>query len=255
MCTNYLDDFIGVAPPDKAEWDFRKLGWLLQDIGVWESEHKACLPSSLMVMLDILFNTVDMTISIVPEWVEETQVELDTWNNRAKMSCKQLESLIGKLLFASQVIRAGHVFLACLLDELWGSPKQGYMPVPTPILQDLKRWQLIMPILNGTKSIYLDIFFEPDTLIDTDATLVGDRGVCKGHYFHTPFPQFIMQQAHIIAHLELLPFIVALKAWPHLISNTKFPAWLDNMVAIQAINTGHSKDPFINAGLWEIAFL
>ena len=27
------------------------------------------------------------------------------------------------------------------------------------------------------------------------------------------------------------------------------------MVTVSAINTGHSRDPFINAGLWEIAFL
>ena len=78
-----------------------------------------------------------------------------------------------------------------------------------------------MPILNGTKSIYLDVFFEPGTLIDMDAMLVGAGGMCKGYYFYTPFPKFIVQQAHIIAHLELLAFIVALKAWPHLISNTK----------------------------------
>ena len=56
-------------------------------------------------------------------------------------------------------------------------------------------------------------------------------------------------------HLELLAFIVVLKAWPHLISNTKFLAQLDNMVAIQATNTGLSKDPFINVDLHEIAFL
>ena len=67
LCTNYLDDFIGVAPLDKAEKDFCKLGWLLQDIGIWESEHKACPPSSLMVVLDIMFNTTDMTISISPK--------------------------------------------------------------------------------------------------------------------------------------------------------------------------------------------
>ena len=67
LCTNYLDDFIEVAPPDKAEKDFHKLGWLLQDTGVWESEHKACPPSSLMVVLGIMFNTIDMTISISPE--------------------------------------------------------------------------------------------------------------------------------------------------------------------------------------------
>ena len=88
-----------------------------------------------------------------------------------------------------------------------------------------------------------------------DATLVGAGGVCKGYYFHTSFPDFIVQQAHIIAHLELLAFILALKAWPHLVSNTKFVACLDNMVAVLAINTGCSKDPFINAGLREIAFL
>ena len=111
-----------------------------------------------------------------------------------------------------------------------------------------------MQILNGTKSIYLDVFFEPGALIDTDATLVG-VGVCKGYYFHTPFPQFIVQQAHIIAHLELLAFIMELKAWPHLTCNTKFVAHLDNMVAVLPINTGCSKDLFINAGLREIAFL
>ena len=58
-----------------------------------------------------------------------------------------------------------------------------------------------MPILNGTKSIYLDVFFEPGTLIDMDAMLGG--GGCKGYYFHTPFPDFILQQAHILAHLVI----------------------------------------------------
>ena len=171
------------------------------------------------------------------------------------MSHKQLESLIGKLQFASQVIRVGHIFLAHLLDQLRGSSKQGYIAVPVAIMQDIKWWQYVMLNLNGTKSIYLDVFFEPGALIDMDATLVGAGGVCKDYYFHTPFPQFITQQAHIIAHLELLAFIVALKVWPHLVSNTKSVVHLDSMVAVLAINTGHSKDPFINAGLWEIAFL
>ena len=67
LSTNYLDDFIGVNVPEEADKDFYKLGWLLQDIGVWESKHKACLPSSLMVVLGILFNTSDMTISIAPK--------------------------------------------------------------------------------------------------------------------------------------------------------------------------------------------
>ena len=67
LCTNYLGDFIGVAPPDKTKKDFCKLGWPFQDIGVWESKHKACPPSLMMVMLGIIFNTVNMTIYIAPE--------------------------------------------------------------------------------------------------------------------------------------------------------------------------------------------
>ena len=34
LCTKYLDDFIGVTPPDRADKDFHKLGWLFQDIGI-----------------------------------------------------------------------------------------------------------------------------------------------------------------------------------------------------------------------------
>ena len=103
--------------------------------------------------------------------------------------------------------------------------------------------------------IYLNVFFEPGALIDTDVTLFGAGGVCKGHYFHTCFPPAITGKAHIIAHLELLAFIVTLKAWPHLIANTKFVAHLDNMMAVSTINSGHSRDPFVNASLWEIIYL
>ena len=99
------------------------------------------------------------------------------------------------------------------------------------------------------------MFFESRALVDTGATLVGAGGVCKGHNFHACFLAIISGKAHIIAHIQLLAFIVALKAWLHLISNTKFIARLDNMVAVSAINSGQSRGCFINAGLHEIAFL
>ena len=88
------------------------------------------------------------------------------------------------------------------------------------------------------QSPYLDIFFEPSVLIHTDATLVAAGGVCKEHHFHTCFPAVIARKAYIIAHLELLAFIVVLKAWPHLIANTKFVEHLDNMIAVSATNSG-----------------
>ena len=67
--------------------------------------------------------------------------------------------------------------------------------------------------------------------------------------FSCPFPSSYRWKGSYLAHLELLVFIVALKAWPHLIANTKFGAHLDNIIAVSAINSGHPKDPFVNAGL------
>ena len=136
-----------------------------------------------------------MIISISQARVDGIQAELEAWCNRAKMSCKQLESLIGKLQFTSQVIRAGWVFLAHLLDELRGSPKKGYVAVPTHIIQDLKWWQYIMPILNGTKSIYFNVFFEPSTLIDMDAMLVGPGG---NNNLYTPPSQILLYSKPIL---------------------------------------------------------
>ena len=91
-----------------------------------------------MVVLGILFNANDMTISITPDRVLEIQQEIEAWCDKTSMSHKQLESLICKLQFASQVFRAGQVFLARLLDELRGSPKKGHFTVPDHIFQDLK---------------------------------------------------------------------------------------------------------------------
>ena len=188
LCTNYLDDFIGVASPQieptgiSTNW-----GGCLRMLKSGNRNIRHAPPSSSMVVLRILFNTIDMTISIAPDRVHEIQHKIDTWHNKTLMSCKQLESLVSKLQFASQVVRASQVFLARLLDELQGSPKKGYFPVSDHIFQDLRWWDTIMPILNGTMSIYLDVFFKPVALIDSDATLAGAGGLCKGIIFMPSF--------------------------------------------------------------------
>ena len=133
LCTNYLEDFIGVAPPpEKAEKDFWKLGWLLQDIIVWESEHKACPPSSVLVVLGILFNTINRTILISPDRVDEIQAELDAWHSRAKMSHKQLESFD----WEAAVCFPSHQSRLCVfgLSTRWIErlPKERVCPCPLP---------------------------------------------------------------------------------------------------------------------------
>ena len=254
LSTNYLDDFLGVDSANKAQIHFTGLGLLLQELGVWESEQKACPPSTQMLVLGVLFNTADMTMSLSQDKIDDIQAELKEWLSRATHSRKQLEKLIGKLQFAAQVVRAGRVFIARLLDELRGAPHIGNIPTSTDIQADVNWWLKVMPFVNGTKSLYTTFLFKPGALIDTDATLVAAGGVCGKFFFRARFPAFIRQQTSHISQLELLALVVAIKLWGHKHTNTKFWVRLDNEASVYAINSGRTSDKFMNSCLRELAF-
>jgi len=54
---NYLDDFIGVAPPARALQDYECCGSLLHELGLQESLSKACPPSTIMTCLGVQIRT------------------------------------------------------------------------------------------------------------------------------------------------------------------------------------------------------
>jgi len=64
---NYLDDFIGIASPDKPLQDYQTCGSLLRDLGLQESSSKACQPSNVLTCLGVEVNTLDLTLSLTPE--------------------------------------------------------------------------------------------------------------------------------------------------------------------------------------------
>ena len=254
LSTNYLDDFLGVDSANKAHVHFTGLGLLLQSLGVWESEQKACPPTTQMLVLGVLFNTVDVTMSLGQDKIDDIKAELTEWLQRPTHTRKQLEKLIGRLQFAAQVVRAGRVFIAQLLDDLRGAPHVGAIPTSDEVLADVSWWQKVMPFVNGTKSLYTTFLFKPGALIDTDATPVAAGGVCGRFFFRARFPSFIRQQTTHISQLELLALVVAIKLWGSKLNNTKFWVCLDNEASVYAINSGRTMDKFMNACLRELAF-
>ena len=153
--------------------------------------------------------------------------------------------MIGKLQFVSHVIRSSRVFIARLLDDLRGMNRLDKYPVSQMLKRDVFWWQSMIPVMNGTRSIYEEIWWEPGALIDTDACLVGGGAVCRGEYFHIQFPEPMRQQPHIIAHWELWTLMVAVKVWASSLYNRHFTVCLDNTVSVSAINSGRSSDKFL----------
>ena len=115
---NYLDDLGAAEEENKAEEAFDCLGWILATIGIKESISKAKPPSVICVFLGILFNTLTMTLQIMPERLQEIMDLLEEWLNKKYYSLRELQSLLGKLNFACNTVRSGRIFVARIINEL-----------------------------------------------------------------------------------------------------------------------------------------
>ena len=134
---NYLDDLAGCERPEKS-WDaFNNLGQILDRCGFEESVEKACPPNTKMILVGILFDTKNLTISIDGQRLAEiSQLVLD-WLTKQVCNKKDLQSLLGKLNFVSQCVRPGHIFVNRLLNWLREIPEKGRISIPNDFKLDL----------------------------------------------------------------------------------------------------------------------
>ena len=97
-----------------------------------------------------------MTIEITQERLQELKVLLNQWLKKTQMTRKQLESIIGKLSFVSNCVRAGRVFISRLIVALRGLPRFGWHPVTPQIKQDISWWYQFIHHYNGVSILWLE---------------------------------------------------------------------------------------------------
>ena len=88
---NYLDDYIGVAPPQVANNHFLALKHLLQYVGLPLNSKKVEEPSHTVMCLGIEINASAGTLKITCEKLDEIKRLCNFWltkNMLAKMICK-----------------------------------------------------------------------------------------------------------------------------------------------------------------------
>ena len=214
LCSNYLDDFIGVSPPHSSARAFSELGTLLASLGLDEKVSKACPPSSVQTVLGVEINTVNMTISVTPTRLSEVSHIIDTWLSKRSASKRELQSLIGKLVFISKCVRTSRLFIGRLLIQLRSLKSQRHrFRLNRDFKKDLLRWKNFLCVYNGVSLIPIHDWSDPDIIFSTDSCLTGCGGISHRFYFHRQFPDFITAMNLSISALELLSVTVALKLW------------------------------------------
>ena len=113
----YVDDFLLVAPTASACQ--RGLDVMLetcQKSGFQVQPSKVTAPSNEVKFLGITINTITRTLSIDKARLDEVLALVSELLSLRSVSKRRLLSVIGKLAFASRVVRTGRAFLGRLIE-------------------------------------------------------------------------------------------------------------------------------------------
>ena len=215
--------------------------------GLEESVEKACHPSTRMVFIGVLFGTEALSLFVTKERLTEIKLLVQNWLSFETATLKQLQSLIGKLKFVAHCVKPSRIFISRLLNWL--------KEIPEELKKDLRWRYVFLPRFNGVAMMDQQEWGDPDGLVASDSCLTGCGSFSEGKYFHTVFPDFILDQKLHINCLELLAIMVTVKLWGKFKKGKKLVLYTDNQNSCRALNTGSSRNPFMQSCLRENCFL
>jgi hypothetical protein len=244
----YVDDFIGICPERLGDFLWLSLLRLLSDLGLRPSSTPGHLvpPSSVFIGLGIQFDIEANTISIPPHKLQEIMDVLLAWRFKLEANLRELQSLLGKLLFACKVIRSGRLMLSRMLATLRRAYLQGaVVRLDENFRLDLEWWLACISDWNGVS--YLE-FSDHSLTISLDASTDGAMGGGPGiggfnwatNQWFKCSPPVDMAEWHI-SDLELLAHVVACHLWAPEWSGRKIWGLTDSEPAELLLRHGRSR--------------
>ena len=254
---SYLDDFMGISAPRTAFDDYALTGSLLQALGLQESSHEACPPSTRVTCLEVLFDTTNFTMSVTPDRLLELQTDLlPKWLSKRSATKTELQSLIGKLAFVSKCVRPGRLFLTRILDTLRSLRRNHHwVKLSAEFRKDIRWWMRFINVYNGVSFIPTQLWSAADSIFSTDACLTGCGGMSSDQYFHVEFPAEVLLRFTAIHLLEALAIVIALRLWGRHWRGLRILVYCDNFSVVSSLNSGRVQDKLLAVCLREIWFL
>ena len=167
-----------------------------------------------MLFIGVLFDTEALSLFVTKERLTEIKLLVQNWLSFETATLKQLQSLIGKLNFVAHCVKPSRIFISRLLKwlrEIQNSDNGEV--IPEELKKHLCWWYIFLPRFNGVAMMDLQEWGDPDSLVASDSCLTGCGSFLEGKYFHTVFPDFILDQKLHINCLELLAIMVTVKLW------------------------------------------
>ena len=249
----YLDDFGGADSSEKAQDAFEHLGELLEYFGLDEAPEKAVSPTTTMDWLGICFNTTEWTMSIKPSKLNDLLIWLPKLLKLRRVKKVLLQKVLGNLVWASAVVRAGVIYfnrLLVLLRKLKRSNHSIYFSKEAK--KDVSWWIAALRRFKGKAPIPPSVW-TPLLSFHTDASLEGFGMVWGSRALAGLFP--LEMEELDITKKEMLTVMAVVKHWFVDLANTNVLIYVDNQACVALLNYGVTRCPFLAACLREINFV
>ena len=115
---NYIDDVIGFGTISTAHNSFTILKNTLENLGFEISIKKLIQPSTKVTCLGVEVDTKNFTVAVPQEKLLKILATCQEWQHRKACNKKELQSLLGSLLYMSKCVKNSRIFLNRMLDTL-----------------------------------------------------------------------------------------------------------------------------------------
>ena len=247
---HYLDDFLFGAEADspKCQFTLQTFRDICKLWGVPVAEDKTVEPTEILSFLGIEFDTLAMELRLPNEKLVELKHTLELFVQSKKVTLRQLQSLIGLLNFACQVVSPGRAFCRRLIDATCNIRKPHHrIRVSKSMREDIKVWLTFLSEYNGVTVITDNAWASNETLeLFTDSAGGQNRGFgiyFQGKWAQKCWPKLWEEMGILkdITFLELFPVVVALCIWGEQLKNKKIIFNIDNQSVVHIINKKSSK--------------
>ena len=239
---DYIDDYVGVGVLSVTHASYEELLDLMDQLGLTISDKKLVPPSTCVTCLGVMIDTVAGTIAIPPEKLATILTEVRLWLCHDVASKRQLQSILGLLLYVHKCVRPSRIFLNRMLELLRSAHGRSKILLTPDFKRDLGWFAKFLPTYNGI-SLY---DHKPIGLtLELDACLTGFGGRCGRSINHLPIVRGFRQWA--IVHLEMVNILIAIRLFKSLWKGKKVLIKCENEAVVSVLKTGKTRDPYLAA--------
>ena len=216
-CVHILDDFLFIGPSNSSECYSSLLAFhvLAKDLGLPIKSEKTVYPCTSLTFLGLELDTVRFEVRLPEDKLHQIKLEIQSFQLKRSATLQELQSLIGKLNFACNVVPPGRTFLRRLINLTIGLKKPyHHRKLNLEARADLKAWHLFLEHFNGKALFPSNIVHSSSSLhLFTDASNLGFRGNFGNKWFFGEFSSDWLSH-----HISVR--VIAFELWGSCMANT-----------------------------------